>query len=516
MSEQTTQSNYWLDVAARDIAQRYPSGEIVVSSGISPSASYHVGHFREIMTAEALAWVLRKNGRTVRHLHVVDNFDPLRKWYDFLPPAKADYAGHPIALVPDPLGDCHSSYADHFYSEFKEALGPIGIHNEHLTIVKSYEDLYLPGHMDALIEKALDHTELIKQTFEKLSNRPLPAEWSPVAVLGDDGKFIKGDISTWNKEAHTLNGIDYRKGHGKLDWRLDWPARWSYLGVNVEPFGAQEHGAAGGSYDTGSVFAREIFGIEPPYGEVSYGHIHRPGESVKMSSSKGNGVTPSEALAIMPPEILRYFIVRGRPEKKIFFDPGVGLYNLIDEFAAAQSNPNHEFRDAYEFAVDGQDVRVISSVPFKHLVTAYQTARGDVNGVMDILKRTEYAQQAADEHDVITAELAYVKNWLASYAPDNVKFSIQDSPANGAKLSLSQETFLDALADSVEAADGIGDGQAMHEMIYDAKEKADVKPNEAFQALYEVLLGQSFGPKAGWFLASLEQDWLVKRLRRKQ
>ena len=112
------QSNYWLDVAVRDILDKYPSGEIVVSSGISPSASYHIGHFREIMTADALTWGLKQAGRVARHIHVVDNFDPLRKRYHFLPESFEQYVGWPISLVPDPIDACrdeHKTYAEHFY-----------------------------------------------------------------------------------------------------------------------------------------------------------------------------------------------------------------------------------------------------------------------------------------------------------------------------------------------------------------------------------------------------------------
>jgi lysyl-tRNA synthetase, class I len=505
-------SKFWLDIAADEITQRYPEGEIVVSSGISPSASYHIGHFREIMTAEALAWAVRQRGRTVRHLHVVDNFDPLRTWYDFLPPTKKDYAGWPVALVEDPFGDCHNSYADHFFEEFEKYLKPMGLEPE---IIRSYEDLYLPNHMTTYIETVLEHlqkSDLIRKTFSELSNRSLPADWTPVQLLDPEtNKFGNGRLDGWDRKAQTLDGLSYANGHAKLNWRLDWPARWAYLKVNVEPFGAQEHGAAGGSYDTGREFARHVFGIEPPYGEVRYGHIHRPHESFKMSSSKGNGVTPAEALEVMPAEILRYFIVRSRPEKKLIFDPGIGLYNLIDEFAAAQNDSQHPFRDAYNFAVAGKTKQIISSVPFKHLVQVYQAARRDTDETVRILERTGYANQVKTERAVILAELPFVQNWLDHYAPAEVIFSVQaDLPE--VALTDTQRSFLTILAAAIEEHQGELDGETMHTLIYEAKDQADLSATLAFQALYRIILGKDFGPKAGWFLASLNRPWLIARL----
>lgn len=509
--EQSAVSRYWLDIAADEIIHRYPEGEIVVSSGISPSASYHIGHFREIVTADALTWAVKKRGRDARHIHVVDNFDPLRKWYDFLPPSEIDYAGQPLALVPDPYGQCHASYADHFYAAFKEALKPMGINPE---IVLSYEDLYLPDRMTKYIERALERTSQVKVVFEELSNRKLDNDWTPIWVLNNSNVFVKASLSKWDKNSQTIDGHDYTKGRAKLDWRLDWPARWAELGVKVEPFGAQEHGAAGGSYDTSSRLAREVFDIEPPYDAARYGHIHRPGENIKMSSSKGNVVTPEDALKIMPAEVLRYFIVRSRPEKKIFFDPGIGLYNLVDEFAAAHSDDSHEFRDAYKFAISSGLTHQISSIPFKHLVQVYQAAIGDTGRTLEILQRTGYENEVNKESDVIKRELKFVQNWLQSEAPEEVKFEVQEGIPK-VELTTDQKTFLHELAKKIDhqndQTDSV-DGQKMHELIYQAKDEVGLEPGQAFKAIYRVVLAKDYGPKAGWFLASLDQKWLSKRL----
>ena len=507
----STSSNYWLDIAAEDIIAQYPTGDIVVSSGISPSASYHVGHFREIMTADAIAWAVRKRGRTAIHIHVVDDFDPLRKWYDFLPPAPQDYSGWPVAMVPDPVGDCHTSYADHFYDEFKQSLEPMGIGGEGFVIMRSYEELYKTGKMNPYMQTVLEQTAAIKNVFETQFKRELDADWTPVSILNAEGRFERAKLSAWDHQQHTLGGVSYLDGGGKLDWRLDWPARWALLKVNVEPFGAQEHGAAGGSYETGSVFARQIFNVEPPYAKVQYAHIHRPGEAIKMSSSKGNVVTPSEALEVMPAEILRYFLVRSKPDRKLYFDTGLGLYNLIAEFKDASVDPQHEFRDAFNFAVSGTQTAIISTVPFKHLVQVYQAARGDAQQTLVIIQRTGFDEHVSSQESVILAELHFVKNWLEKYAPEDVKFTVQESFLK-TELTDTQQGFLKDLARAVSEAPIELDGNAMHTLIYAAKDTAGLQPKEAFQALYRVIIGKDYGPKAGWFLASLNRDWLVKRL----
>jgi lysyl-tRNA synthetase class 1 len=42
-------------------------------------------------------------------------------------------------------------------------------------------------------------------------------------------------------------------------------------------------------------------------------------------------------------------------------------------------------------------------------------------------------------------------------------------------------------------------------------EDLEVKPTEMFKAIYLAVLGQQSGPKAGWFLSSMEKDFLAKR-----
>ena len=49
----------------------------------------------------------------------------------------------------------------------------------------------------------------------------------------------------------------------KLAWKIDWPMRWAYEGVDFEP-GGKDHASPTGSYQTSKVISKEIFGYEPP------------------------------------------------------------------------------------------------------------------------------------------------------------------------------------------------------------------------------------------------------------
>ena len=524
MKQMSTQkpSNYWLDqVAEQIIAERGGSENIMVSSGHSPSGAYHIGTVRELMTASVVAWAINQRGHKATHMDFVDDFDAFRKVPANVSAEFEQYIGQPLYLTPDPEGSCHQTYADHLYLPFLEALNKVGIEPK---VIRAHE-VYLSGAFTPYIEAALDNVDKIKAIIkEHGGGRELPRDWAPVQLLSDSNNLREWKFTGWDKvrqvviyeDADGKSGeLDYTRGRVKLDWRLDWPARWHMYGVAVEPFG-RDHATKGGSYDTGKELVKQIFDGVAPF-PVPYEFINQAGDTKKMSKSAGNVITLVDALDVMPAEILRYFVIRNKPSKTLIYDPGVGLYTLIDEYSkveeAVASGQDHEFAHAYAAANSLGGERTIARIPFNHLVSVYQTAQGDEDQILALLERTGFEAAVKDQKDVLLREIPYVKNWLAKYAPESVKFEVQDEVPD-VELSEGQKSFVGALADSLEKARDL-DGPEMHQVIYAAKEAADIKPGEAFQALYRLILGKDSGPKAGYFLSSLDREWLIKRLRKK-
>ncbi len=519
MADQT--DSFWLNNILDEIEKIHPEGEILISSGISPSATYHMGHFREVLSSDLIKWGLEIRGRKVRHIHVVDNFDPLRKRYDFLPAEYEQYVGWPICLVPAPDGQ-HASYADQFFDEFYQSIERLNVEVE---VIKSYEDLYKPGKMAPYIEQAVAGVDKIKTIFGEVANRQLPDDWMPLQILDDKKSYKDWRYSAINTDSKEISyaatdgqtgQVRYDNGRVKLNWRLDWPARWALLGVMVEPHGFQEHGAAGGSYETGVRFAKEVFGAEPPIPGFQYGHTHLKGDSKKMSSSLGNLITPAEAFKLMPPEMVRYLHARYPGKKRIDFDPGLGFMRLMDEFAevdrAVRAGEEHAFAPAYQYAIYRQTTPGMADIPFNHLVSVYQAALGDVQEAKAILIRTEHGDHLQEQKHALDREFTYVAHWLEHYAPEEVKFTLQtELPA--VELTNNQRQFLGDLADKIDAQTDAADGQWFHNLVHEQREAHQLEPAPAFAAIYRVLLGKDHGPKAGWFLSILDKAWLAKRFR---
>ena len=520
--ETAPKSKYWLDLVTAEIMAARPTGPLVVSTGHSPSGNYHIGFLREVLIASAITTRLKEQGREATHLDYVDDFDVLRKIPANVPADFERHLSQPLYLVSDPFGDCHASYADHFLGGLYDALARLGVD---FTSVRSHEE-YQKGSFVSSIEASLTKLDEVKGIISDVSQRQLGEDWVPVQILSDQNSLRQWRYSGWDKAEQTVSyrdeagkegTVSYAKGRVKLDWRLDWPARWALWKVAVEPFG-RDHASKGGSYDTGKELVSQIFAGIAPY-PVPYEFVNLQGQTKKMSKSAGNVMTPLDALEVIPPEIIRYFFAKARPAKVLYFDAGLGLYQLIDEYskveAADRAGEAHDFAAAYRVAssISGES-QTVSTVPFSHLVTVYQAAQGDHQRVLELLERTGYEAAVKSQIKVIEAELEYVKHWLEGYAPAEVKFSLQEK-LPPVELSDAQTKFLAELADRLEGM--TPEAQAIHDQIYELKEALGLAPSEAFTAIYRVLIGQDQGPRAGLFVSTIAElkgkDWLAGRFR---
>lgn len=504
----------WLNNLVDEALRRHPDGEIVVSSGVSPSGTYHLGTLREVLTAEVIMRELKRRGRASRHLHIVDDLDVFRKVPVDVPESFSEHLGKPLCDVPAPDGTGRS-YADFFLADLLTAAK--GLHLE-LEVVRAHER-YRDGSLAPAIEKSLEHVDVIRKDLEDISGRKLEEQWTPVQVV-EDGRLKNRAFVSIDTAAKTIaykdadgntRAANYRNGEVKLSWRIDWPARWWQLDVHVEPFG-RDHATKGGSYDTGAAIVRNVFGTEPPL-PVPYNFINRTGDTKKMSKSAGDTITAAELLTILPPELVWYFVIRYSPDKLLFFDTGDTLSRLFDEFAEllAKQDKTEAESQLIELCLQGVDAPTVSRVPFTHLVASYQASLRNPEQTMAVISRTEHADVVKEDEATIRAELKFIDTWLDREAPEDIRFALREKAA-GEDFTETERAFFAGLADKLAAAPADADGGWFHDAIYEFKTD-EMGPKQLFQALYRLIINKDSGPRAGWFLSILPREWLIKRLR---
>ncbi|HET6864103.1 MAG TPA: lysine--tRNA ligase [Candidatus Saccharimonadales bacterium] len=500
----------WLNKLVDEVVKAVPDGEVLVESGSSPSGTYHLGHLREIITCDAIVIELKRRGRQARHVSYIDDLDGLRKIPANVSQDFDKYLGRPLCDIPAPAGS--GSYAEYFLKGLRDAAKALAIDAEFIRSHKKYRT----GFMIPAIEKSVERLESARKALAKISGRELDDSWSPVQIM-EDGylkkrRFLDIDTSAKKLTYEDKNGaaqeISYAKGDVKLDWRLDWPGRWWLLDVNVEPFG-RDHASAGGSYETGVQIMKDVYQSRPPM-PVPYDFVNLAGDTKKMSASKGTGLEALGVVKILPAEIVRYFMLRFPPSKRLYFDPEKGVAPLIDDFAALLAKDKKTAEDDQLIAVCTSSLDVtVSRISFTHLVASYQAALKDPARTLEVISRTDKLDAAAKK--IIDAQLKFIDQWLKNWAPDDIKFELSAKPPK--VISEPEREFLSALARKIEKAPKAADGEWFHKAIYEFKDSTSLAPKQLFGTLYKVLIDREHGPRAGWFLSILPRDFLIKRLR---
>ena len=526
---------HWSDVMAQRLAERGKSH--IVATGITPSGEFHIGHLREILTGDMIARAARRAGMDAELVFVVDNADPLRKVYPFLDPSYEDFIGHQLGSIPAPDKDGKPdwkryneegwTYGDHFLTPFLEALKLIGVTPRLLPNLEAYQS----GKFSDAARIACDKPDAVREIIERVSGRELSMDWFPWQPLDSKGSLDGVQVTGYAyphvhwTDSHGVNGSsNIEKGEGKLPWRLDWPAKWGFNAITCEPFG-KDHGAAGGSYDTGKEIAL-LFGHEPP-APLTYEWISLRGKGA-MSSSSGNTVGPIEALRLVPPEILRFLVANSKPSKAIEFDTGMGLVNLADEyerlcarnFEEELANPDLSRRKRVQIedakvamelsVVEETAASVATSVSFRHLALLAQVKEED-DAVWASLRTT-----GAIEHPTpqLTDRLRRMRSWISSeHFPDEMRISLCTHPDVEALdlLSENQRGVLKSLETAFEAAAWTADG--ITEAFKAAASLSGVGMRDVYRTSYALFMGAERGPRLAPILSNCDREDMLTLIR---
>jgi lysyl-tRNA synthetase class 1 len=525
----------WADELAASV-----SGPQVVNDSKTPSGTVHVGSLRGPVILDVITRALRAAGHETTLLYGVDDLDPMDAQALLTPDAVESAMGRPLAHIPDQEPDGHASYARHHAQRFIDTFAGLGIRPDRYYWMSEH---YAAGDMDPYIRVALDRAATVREVYQRVANVRHPDTWHPVSVICPscgkvgttivskwDGERVffecRRDLVTWATGCGTSGWVAPFGGAAKLPWNLEWAAQWSLFGVTIEPCG-KDLATAGGSRDRSDAIAREVFEREPPI-NVPYEFLNIGGR--KMSTSKGRGAPAHLMAEVIPPEQLRLLFLRPRPNQAIEFDPDGtdAVPRIFDEFdRLAAATAGHEvkgelppgFQNVFRYSLLDPAASVAAEAarfrfPFAHLATLVQIPGVDVQAVAREEKGSDLdpAELADLERRVLSA-----RAWLDAFAPDDAKIVVQPSlPDAVAALEPLERHFLAALVERAHELAGSPrsqDGDAWQAAIFETATEGGLKPGKAFRALYLAFLGRPNGPRAGWLLAKLEQDFVLTRLR---
>lgn len=501
---------FWADKIAGELKKRKLPLEWVDDMK-TPSGRIHVGSLRGVVIHDLIYKSLMEIGVKTKYTYIFDDHDPMDALPVYLPKEKFEqYLGMPLFKVPSPEKG-FKNYAEYYALEFKDVFNKIGCNPEILWST----DLYLSGKMNPLIKECLDKADKIRKIYEELYKKKIPKDWYPFQVYCPNcGKVSTTNVYKWNGEKVSficeVDAVKWTKGCGakgeispfsnengivgKLPWKVEWSAKWKVLGITVEGAG-KDHMSKGGSHDLASLICERVIKYTTPY-PIGYEFFLVGGK--KMSSSKGRGSSASEMLEILPPEILRFLMVKTKINQTIDFDPsGDTIPRLFDDYQEVGFSKEPDKKRIFELSQVTDKVKKLPKIKFMQLVQWIQAPN----------MQNQLAKEEAEEW------IPYARRWIEVFAPEENRFIPKiEIPESSKKLSLEQKKFL---AKILGELDKEWVPEDLQEKLYIWAKELNLPSHKAFAAIYLSLFGKNYGPKAGWIILD-NKDFIKKRFKEVQ
>jgi lysyl-tRNA synthetase class 1 len=477
------------------------TGPVVFETGYGPSGLPHIGTFGEVVRTTMVRHafeVLTKGQVPTRLICVSDDMDGMRKVPDNVPDPDAlrEHMQKPLTAVPDPFGT-HQSFGHHNNARLRGFLDSFGFQYEFLSAT----DLYRNGSYDSMLLRALERYQAIMDVMLPTLGDERRATYSPfLPISPTTGRVLYVPMKAIDAKAGTItfddeNGQEVTQtvtgGHAKLQWKPDFGMRWAALGVDFEMFGKDHQANA-------SVYSRitQILGAEPPLQFVY--ELFLDDEGRKISKTAGNGLAVEEWLRYAPAESLSlYMFQKPRTAKRLYFDV---IPKAVDEYLSFRDKASREETAAlYENPAwhihSGLPPTEASPVSFALLLNLVSAANAESKDVLwGFIQK--YAPDANPDNAPLLDRLV---GHAITFYQERVK------PEKTYRLPTEQEAAaLEEMARRLEAYDGpINDAEAIQTVVYAVGMECGFAENlrDWFGAIYQVLLGQSQGPRFGVFIA---------------
>jgi lysyl-tRNA synthetase class 1 len=482
---------------------------VLFETGYGASGLPHIGTFNEVARTAMVISAFRaltEDAIPARLISFSDDMDGLRKVPDNVPNRErlAEDLGKPLTAVRDPF-DEYESFGAHNNARMRAFLDEHGFHYDFLSAT----DCYRSGRFDATLRLVLERFDKVQAVMLPTLGPERRATYSPfLPISPTTGRVLQVPTLERHPDRGTIvfedeNGarteVPVTGGAVKLQWKPDWACRWAALGVDYEMSGKD-------LIESVKVSSRicSILGGTPPEG-FNF-ELFLDEHNQKISKSKGNGLTLEEWRRYGAPESLVYYLFQSpRSAKKLSFDvipkatdeylQQLEAYNLAPPAAGETNARIANPLDNPVWSVHGGHPPTQGSpVTFGLLLNLVSAAGASDTAILWGFIRRLYPAVTPLSDPLLDRLTEYAIHYYEDFVRPHKRFRPADPRERVAFADLLRR--LEALPADCQ------DAERIQNEVYAAGKAAGFEPLRAwFTALYEVLLGQSQGPRFGSFAA---------------
>jgi len=505
LSQLAADAKAWPFEQARALKARiekhgFDGDAVIFQTGYGPSGLPHIGTFGEVartlMVRHAFG-VLTDDAYPTRLIAFSDDMDGFRKVPTNLPNQEmlAEYLGKPLTSVPDPFGT-HESFAHHNNARLRAFLDSFGFDYEFLSSTEQYRS----GAFDETLLVMLERFDQVMEIMLPTLGQERQATYSPFLPLSPktgnvlqtptlERNVAKGTIVFEDEDGEKIE-VAVTGGKVKVQWKPDWALRWTAFGVDYEMAGKDLIE----SVKVSSKICRALGG-RPPEGFNYELFLDDTGQ--KISKSKGNGIAVEDWLKYASPESLSLFnFQKPKTAKRLFFDVIPKAVDEYLQFLAAYpgEEPDRQIQNPVWHIHGGNPPTETSPISFALLLNLASAASAhDKTTLWGFIGR--YVDGAnPDTHPLLDKLAGYAISYYEDFVLPAKKFRPPTDLERAAMEDL--KARLGTLGANEKAAETI-----QNEVYAVGKDHDFENLRDWFKALYEVLLGQSQGPRFGSFVA---------------
>lgn len=477
-------------------------GYVLFETGYGPSGLPHIGTFGEVCRTTMVVHAFRTltdNKIPTKLLCVSDDMDGMRKIPDNVPDRDSlePHLHKPLTVVPNPFGGEHPSFGDHNNAMLRRFLDTFGFE----YAFASATDYYKSGQFDPFLIRALERYDEIMAVMLPTLGEERQATYSPfLPISPTTGRVLYVPMKAIDADAGTITfddedgqevTIPVTGGNVKLQWKPDFGMRWAALDVDFEMFG-KDHGPNAPLYDR----ICEILGGKAPEHYIYELFLDEKGQ--KISKSKGNGLSMEDWLRYAPHESLAlYMYQKPRTAKRLYFDVIPKAVDEYIDYAAALPDQSDEdkLNNPVWYVHNGQTPNgAHSPVSYALLLNLASAANAaDKQTLWGFINR--YAPDATPDNAPFLDRLC---DYAVNYYQDFVKPEKHYRAADTREVAA-----LTDLRNRLSTLTGKTDFDTLQTEVFSSGKENGFDKKELrqwFQAIYEVLLGQSQGPRFGSFI----------------